>query len=192
MTPLATPSLRGAAGVAKEKASPAGQSEAFAHVEEDAFDLSGSERAVRHDFDPHERKWIRTAFLCRIEPNAFAEGAMRTAHHLSDLAASGADALFVAKVSKEAVDPAQYFADVQMQMEARMWAQRYNEHDPPKSVDFIAAFVLERIDLPGKPLCGVEKFIAGNYRKWNNNWDWSDDERNTPQASPAPLSACDR
>ena len=55
-------------------------------------------------------------------------------------------------------------------LQARMWAQKFNERAPPKSVDFIAAYVLELVDRAGKPLCGVEKFIPGTYVKWNNNW----------------------
>ena len=33
-----------------------------------------------------------------------------------------------------------------------------------------------------QPICAVEKFIEGEYKKYNNNWNWADDERNTPQA----------
>ena len=111
----------------------------------DGFDLKGAERAVRHEFDPRMRKWSRTAFLCRIEPKPFSEGAMRTAHRLFDLAATGAEALFVVKFSKDQNEnPQRFFDDVQMQMEARMWAQKFNERGPPKSVDFIAAYVRQK------------------------------------------------
>lgn len=155
----------------------------LAQSHEDGFDLTGAEKAVRHEFDPRERKWSRTAFLCRIEAKPFSEGAMRTAHRLFDLAATGPDSLFVVKFSKDPREsPQRFFDDVEMQMEARMWAQKFNERGPPKSVDFIAAYVLELVDRPGQPLCGVEKFIPGTYVKWNNNWDWSDEVRNTPQA----------
>ncbi|EKX49905.1 hypothetical protein GUITHDRAFT_67435, partial [Guillardia theta CCMP2712] len=153
------------------------------YADHDAFDLSGVEKAIRHEFDPRAGKWTRTAFLCRIEQQPFAEGAMRTAHRMWDLATPGVAGMCVVKFSKDAGESSQqFFEDVQMQMEARMWAQRFNEKSPPKSVDFIAAYVLELVDRPGRPFCGVEKFISGTYRKWNNNWDWSDDERNTPQA----------
>jgi len=39
----------------------------------DSFDLLGAEVAVRHEFNPQERKWSRTALLCRIEPKPFSE-----------------------------------------------------------------------------------------------------------------------
>lgn len=146
------------------------------------FDLEGAEKAVRHEYDPRGRKWTRTAFLCRIEDTPFAEGTMRFAHRMWDLASKD-ERGFVVKISKDPGDASQqYFDDVEMQTEARMWAQRFNEKHPPKAVDFLAAYVLELVDREGQPLCGVETFISGNYRKWNNNWDWSDDQRNTPQA----------
>ena len=34
-----------------------------------------------------------------------------------------------------------------------------------------------------RPVCTVERFIDGDYVKYNNNWDWVDDRRNTPQVS---------
>jgi hypothetical protein len=134
-------------------------------IASDGFNLQGAEKAVRHEYDPRGRKWTRTAFLCRIEPKPFAEGAMRFAHRMWDLASTGENHGFVVKISKDPTDSAQqYFDDVQMQMEARVWAQRYNERHPPKAVDFIAAYVLELVDRENQPLCGVETFIAGNYR----------------------------
>lgn len=49
-------------------------------------------------------------------------------------------------------------------------------------VDFIAAYIVELTDRPHRPICGVERFVPGEYVKYNNNWDWSDERRNTPQA----------
>ena len=62
-----------------------------------------------------------------------------------------------------------------------MYADFYNAKNPPKKVDFLDAYVLELRDRPGRPICAVEKFIEGEYKKYNNNWNWSDDLRNTPQ-----------
>ena len=55
-------------------------------------------------------------------------------------------------------------------------------------VDFLDAYVLELKDRPHKPICAVEKYIEGEYKKYNNNWNWSDDLRNTPQVCNRPLS----
>ena len=199
-----------------------------------------SENAIRHEYCPITKKWTNTPFQCKIEEQPFAKGAMRVVHRLYDVTATGLDSCFVVKFAINQDSPKEhYFRDVQMQMEARVWAQRYNERCPPKAVDFIAAYVLElsvctrtapsadlfpiptshlfprqiplrsppppppplprrrrltaqpssprsRLppaqDRPGRPVGGVERFIAGEYRKWNSNWGWSDDERDTPQA----------
>ena len=68
-------------------------------------------------------------------------------------------------------------------MYAKEWAERFNLYNPPKRVDFIACSVLELTDRPDKPICGVERYISGPYRKHNNNIGFvSEVERNTPQA----------
>jgi elongation factor 2 kinase len=66
-------------------------------------------------------------------------------------------------------------------LQAKMYADFYNAKNPPKKVDFLDAYVLTLKDRPHKPICAVEKFIEGEYKKYNNNWDWSDELRNTPQ-----------
>lgn len=103
---------------------------------------------------------------------------------LSNPARIERDAIYVAKVS---IDPFEerdsYFQDVAMQIYAKEYAKRYNSYGPPKKVDFVAAYVLELVERPGNPLCGVERFIDGSYRKYNSNFGFvSEDERNTPQA----------
>ena len=181
--PLLAVMLSGHGGVAEGPDRNKGAMPDAARDHADGFDLSGAEKAVRHEYDPHARAWSRSAFLCIIEPEPFAEGAMRRAHMLTDMAAMGPDARLVAKFSKDPQEsPKRFFDDVEMQTEARLWAQKFNALGPPKPIDFIAAYVLELVDRPGGPLCGVETFIPGTYSKWNNNWDWSDELRNTPAA----------
>lgn len=100
-------------------------------------------------------------------------------------------------------------------MVAKSWAEKFNARGVPKMVDFLSAFLVQLIERfsqkyvlphfpsifhrPGKPVCAVEKFVEGEYVRYNNNWDcawgcslthisqklWiagSDDLRNTPQA----------
>jgi len=68
-------------------------------------------------------------------------------------------------------------------MYAKEYAKAYNEYNPPKKVDFVAAYLLELIERPNRPLCAVEQFISGPYRKYNSNYGFvSEDERSTPQA----------
>ena len=50
-----------------------------------------------------------------------------------------------------------------------------------EQVDFLDAYVLELKDRANTPICAVEKYIQGEYKKYNNNGSWSDDLRNTPQ-----------
>jgi hypothetical protein len=126
--------------------------------------------------------WRQTLVNVVIERAPFAAGAMRAAYHMRDLSTPG-DRAFVAKIAKVAGTPvAQYFDDVRMQTEAQKWASAFNAKGVPKKVQFIAASVMELVERPGRPLCGVERFVPGTYVKYNNNWDWSDDQRNTPQA----------
>jgi len=72
---------------------------------------------------------------------------------------------------------------VEIQMYSKQFAKKFNEPNPPKKVDFVSAWLLELLEREDRPLCGVEKFIDGPYRKHNNNFGYvSEDERNTPQA----------
>lgn len=159
------------------------------------------ERAIKHIFDPESRVWSKKPIRVKIEPKPFAKGGLRRAFHLKDLSfepttvyqsqipelSSTVRASSASYVAKIAIDPNEdretYFKDAEMQMYAKQWADRYNKYDPPKRVDFILAYVLELIDREGSPLCCVERFVAGPYRKHNNNFGYvSEDERSTPQA----------
>jgi len=150
---------------------------------EDDF-LKGSEKAIRMDYDLKDRTWKRRGVLLRIKKEPFACGSMRSAHMMSDLTLSEGDkSQFVAKISRDPKENRQvYFDDVEMQMEAKAWAEKFNEKFQKKIVDFLVAYVVELVDRPGRPVIGVENWVPGNYVKYNNNWDWNDDKRNTPQA----------
>lgn len=149
----------------------------------DDFDVTEAERAIKHEYDVATAKWRRTLVNVVIERQAFAEGAMRSAYHMRDLSASGEESRYVAKISKVAgTPPSQYFDDVRMQSESQKWACDFNSRSVPKRVEFIGAYVMELMDRGSRPICGVERFVPGQYVKYNNNWDWSDDRRNTPQA----------
>ena len=151
-------------------------------VYKDDFDIiDEAEQAIKHQYDPVEKIWARTLINVVVEPQCFAEGNLRKAFRMKDLSVT--DSQYVLKVSKDPDEDAQaYFDDVQLQMEAKMYAELYNRRNPPKLVTFLDAYVLEFRNRPGKPICAVEKYIEGEYKKYNNNWSWSDDKRNTPQA----------
>lgn len=73
-------------------------------------------------------------------------------------------------------------------MDAKLWAEEFNRHNPPKKVDFFMMAVLEFVDRPDRPLYHVENFIEGHYVKYNSNSGFVlEDEaqairRQTPQA----------
>jgi len=91
---------------------------------------------------------------------------------------------FVAKIAHDPFeDKESYFQDVEIQSYAKEWAKKFNSYKVPKKVDFIKACIIQLVDRPYQPLCAVERFITGSYRKHNNNYGFvSEDERNTPQA----------
>ena len=104
-------------------------------VYNDCFDMGSAERAVKHHYDAVKKEWFRTLINVVLHPEPFAEGAMRSAYHMKDLSVAGDDSRYVLKMSKDQLEHTQtYYDDVQMQMEAKMFAELYNARDPPKKV----------------------------------------------------------
>ena len=62
-----------------------------------------------------------------------------------------------------------YYEDVKLQMDAKLWGEEYNRHNPPKKVDIFMMSVLEMIERPGNPLFHIEHYIDGDYVKYNSN-----------------------
>jgi elongation factor 2 kinase len=62
-----------------------------------------------------------------------------------------------------------YFEDVQLQMDAKLWAELFNRHNPPKKIDIFQVSVLEFKERPNLPLYHLEHFIDGKYIKYNSN-----------------------
>ena len=96
-----------------------------------------------------------------------------------------------------------YFEDVKLQMDAKLWGEEYNRHNPPKKVDIFQMAVLEMVErkgtyiihtikmcnkitflLSGSPLFHVEHYIDGEYVKYNSNSGYVDNRlaRQTPHA----------
>lgn len=147
------------------------------------FSSVPGERALKYVFDTLTREWVQTDVVVKIESSLFAKGSIRDAFHMIEIAEEG-DVSCVAKFSRDPEEEDEtYFRDAWMQMFSRQFAEKYNSFHPPKAVSFIRAWVLELIDRPHRPLCGVERYITGAYRKHNNNNGYvSEIERNTPQA----------
>ena len=75
-----------------------------------------------------------------------------------------------------------YFDDVKLQMDAKLWGEEYNRHNPPKKVDIFMMAVIELFERPGSPLYHIEHYIDGEYIKYNSNSGFVADQRQTPQA----------
>jgi len=140
------------------------------------------ENATKITYNFNTKTWDRKDVKVKLDTEPFDRGSLRLVFHLRDT--SEPETAFVAKLS---IDPrdnevrTSYFDDVRMQSVAAYFARKYNSYNPPKLVEFISAYVLELNQREGAPVCGVEKFIKGHYRKYNNNNGWiSYDQRNTP------------
>jgi len=145
------------------------------------------EKAEKWTFDYTAEQWKKEICKVKIDEQPFEKGGLRYVFHLQDLSCPTEQ--WVAKMSQDIRDNTKrniYFNDVRMQAIARYFCHcenGYNSYDPPKKVDFLEAFVLDLKQREGSPVCHVEKYIGGDYKKYNNNIGWvSEDERNTPQA----------
>jgi len=142
------------------------------------------ENATRVTYNFDTKTWDRKNVKVKLDTEPFEKGGFRLVFHLRDI--SDPETAFVAKLSIDNQDTdirTTYFDDVRMQSVAAYFARKYNSYNPPKLIMFISAYVLELKQREGKPVCGVEKFIKGHYKKYNNNNGWiSDDHRNTPAA----------
>jgi hypothetical protein len=154
---------------------------------EDDLNIIQSERALKHIYDAVTDTWDKVLINVIVQ-DAFAEGSMRTAHYMKDLTELGNQGKFVLKLSKDARDdsqvrfappstreqdaanplqlrphgPQSYFEDVRMQMIAKRFADLYNARNPPKRVDFVAAYALELIDRPTR----LDHGMVGPWYKW--------------------------
>ncbi len=54
-----------------------------------------------------------------------------------------------------------YYTDVIVQMYAQWWGKEYNKRNPPKTVTFLDAYLLEMVSRPKKPTFAAEPFLPG-------------------------------
>jgi len=152
-----------------------------------------TERGVRHRYNPLTMEWIQDECVLKIDVLPFAHGAMRECFRMKKLSnfSHSNDWLrdsnnYVAKryIDPSVEDKSAYFQDVKLQMDAKLWGEEYNRHNPPKKVDIFMMAVLEFPDREGKPLYHVEHYIEGEYTKYNSNSGFVDHGgcRQTPQA----------
>lgn len=147
------------------------------------------EKCFRHRYNALRKAWLTDEVRVKMEKKPFNKGAMRECFRLKKLSQySGADNWnhthnFVAKRYMQEVDREVYFQDVKLQMDAKLWGEEYNRHNPPKKVDIFQMYILEFKDRSGSPLYHCEHYIEGKYIKYNSNSGFVEENiRFTPQA----------
>ncbi|KAK7502009.1 hypothetical protein BaRGS_00006761 [Batillaria attramentaria] len=147
-----------------------------------------TEVCVRHRYNALKKMWITDNVLVKMESKPFTRGAMRQCYRLKKLSTFCTEDWkhshnYVAKGYLENVDRSVYFEDVRLQMDAKLWGEEFNRHNPPKKVDIFQMYVLEFKNREGSPLFHLEHFIEGDYIKYNSNSGFVDETlRLTPQA----------
>jgi elongation factor 2 kinase len=149
------------------------------------------EEVMRHRYNPSLKQWRQDKCLVKMEKSQFAAGAMRACFRVKKLSNFSSSTSwehasnYVAKCYKDASTPrASYFEDVQVQMDAKLWSESFNKHNPPKKIDMFQMSILEFVQRTGEPLFHLEHYIEGNYVKYNSNSGFVEDShlRNTPHA----------
>ncbi|XP_064478566.1 eukaryotic elongation factor 2 kinase-like isoform X2 [Ornithodoros turicata] len=148
------------------------------------------ERVVRYRYNALTKSLLKDDALVKMDKAPFGRGAMRECFRMKKLSnfahtcnwATAAN--YVAKRYLEPVEREVYFEDVKLQMDAKLWGEEFNRHNPPKKVDIFQVSVIEFVNRPGRPLYHLEHFIEGKYTKYNSNSGFisSENMRLTPQA----------
>lgn len=153
------------------------------------FEDMKTERAKRYRYKALQKKWVEDTVLVRIETKSFNHGAMRECFRMKKLSnfCSEGWAKALNYVAKRYIDSSTtrrtYFDDVKLQMDAKLWSEEYNRHNPPKKVDIFQMAIIEMTEREGSPLFHVEHFIDGSYTKYNSNSGFvSSKIRMTPHA----------
>lgn len=156
------------------------------------FDDMPAEKAVRHKYNALSKTWTTEEVVVKIDKESFAAGAMRECFRMKKLSnfsqnqnwARDSNNYVAKSYMDEDVPKETYFADVRLQMDAKLWGEEFNRHNPPKKVDIFMMCVLEFVDRAGQPLFHVEHYIDGEYVKYNSNSGYVDCRlsRQTPHA----------
>ncbi|XP_074647472.1 eukaryotic elongation factor 2 kinase-like isoform X2 [Tubulanus polymorphus] len=147
------------------------------------------ETAIRHRYNALKKIWVTDTVCIKMEKTAFNHGAMRECYRLkkqsnfSNRKGWKHAQNYVAKIYMQEVPREVYFEDVRLQMDAKLWGEEYNRHNPPKKVDIFQLSILEFMNREGEPLYHLEHYIEGEYIKYNSNSGFVDEKmRLTPHA----------
>ncbi|XP_041364599.1 LOW QUALITY PROTEIN: eukaryotic elongation factor 2 kinase-like [Gigantopelta aegis] len=148
-----------------------------------------TEICLRYRYSALKQTWTTDQCKVKIENVPFTRGAMRQCYRMKKLSSFTGSGdwkhagNYVAKSYIEDVDREVYFEDVKLQMDAKLWGEEYNRHNPPKKVDIFQMSILEFKERKGKPLFHLEHYIEGDYIKYNSNSGFVEETlRLTPQA----------
>lgn len=149
-----------------------------------------AERVRRYRYNALTKTWLEDETQVKMATEPFGRGAMRECFRLKKLSSFAHlqhwkhASNYVAKRYLEPAERSTYFEDVRLQMDAKLWAEEFNRHNPPKKVDIFQVSVIEFLERPGSPLFHLEHFIEGSYIKYNSNSGFisSQETRLTPQA----------
>ncbi|EFO23641.2 hypothetical protein LOAG_04841 [Loa loa] len=153
------------------------------------FDKLPVRKCKRHRYSSIQQCWTVDNVQVKLHPEPFARGAMRECYRLKKLVSRGKNddwdhaQNYVAKKYIRSVDKEVLFEDVKLQMDSKLWAEEFNRHHPPKKIDIFQVCILEFLDEDEHTFYHLERFIEGEYIKYNSNSGFvSDVCRQTPQA----------
>ena len=108
----------------------------------------------------------------RLKQHPFAKGGLRLAYFCEDITQPAAPFRLVAKesvyVGAKANSLSNFYNDVRCQLVARTFAQRFNQLNPPKLIQFLLPMIYEfpmRAD-PDRRYMAVEVFLDGRYGRY--------------------------
>uniref|UniRef100_A0A915Q240 Alpha-type protein kinase domain-containing protein n=1 Tax=Setaria digitata TaxID=48799 RepID=A0A915Q240_9BILA len=153
------------------------------------FDKLPVRNCKRHHYSCIQQCWSVDDVRVKLHPEPFARGAMRECYRLKKLGSRSKNddwdhaQNYVAKKYIRSVDKEVMFEDVKLQMDSKLWAEEFNRHHPPKKIDIFQVCILEFLDENEPTFYHLERFIEGEYIKYNSNSGFvSDVCRKTPQA----------
>ena len=167
-----------------------GRQKVVRHKPPSDWSIIPSEKAIKWIYEYETNKWISKDCRIKIDEVPFDKGGLRYEFYLKDL--SSPNKQYVAKISHHIRDnmrilKVKCFNDLRNQVIARHFchgSNGYNAYNPPQKVDFLEAFVLNLKQREGSEVCFVERYIDGEYKKYNNSVGWvsEDKTRNTRHA----------
>uniref|UniRef100_A0AC35U1B6 Alpha-type protein kinase domain-containing protein n=1 Tax=Rhabditophanes sp. KR3021 TaxID=114890 RepID=A0AC35U1B6_9BILA len=153
------------------------------------IDKEPTQRCTRFRYNALTKKWTEDIVHVKMQKTSFGRGAMRECFRLKKMPHVCHEGdwkysmNYVCKKYIQEVSENVLFEDVKLQMDAKLWAEEYNRHNPPKKIDIFQMGILKFDDEDVNGYYHIEHFIEGKYVKHNSNSGFvSDLMRMTPNA----------